>query len=577
MSESQQTIWSPNKCAFFTDVEGNLDYFYKYVQMSRIIRFSPPDVLDFKEDVRDTAFLYGGDSQDKGIGDIRFVKMLLAFKNRYPDRVKFIIGNRDGNKIRLCSELNIDLNDEKKLDDKEWQYWIEKSKRVTPKDFLQTYKLQNTLPNRLKWILKETMGAEGAFERRKKELAIIREKKEDEIEDDEVVQSYRDECDPSEGKDNFMLQYLQKAKVAFIFGSTIFVHGGLNPKNIGRVPGQKNPHESARVWIKELNEWARNELNNFVKDSTNSEMGKGLTDYGSSENGNHGATVTYSNYLQNGNAQHIPKQVQTFMLSNRISGVVSGHQPHGDCPMVICTGCSNVITADTSYSEMNSESAHGYRDNRGQNCVNELIVHRDGTYEVHGVLADGQEIEYKVGGKDGDPFVGRQLKNDERWIKAKYKGKDEYLAVKGEGFTLTKFVMTGEELRSYNNEQFVEPDVPFREVRKLYEIKRPNLAEMGPRTDITEESKDKKISGDEVEEYWCGWLIRKQSFLHGKEITGRNVPIPIPNEILNGEWKFDKVNESYAWKQTGEWGIYHEEWINKVLNDLFVKLKIFAA
>jgi hypothetical protein len=175
-----------------------------------------------------------------------------------------------------------------------------------------------------------------------------------------------------------------------------------------------------------------------------------------------------------------------------------------------------------------------------------------------------------VGGKDGDPFVGRQLKSDERWIKAKYKGQDKYLAVKGEGFKMTNFDMTSEELR---NEQFVEPDVPFREIRKLYEIKRPSLAAMGPRTD---ENQDEKISGDIVEEYWCGRLIRKQSFRMDKQIIDQIVPIPIPNEILQGEWKFEKVNESYAWKQTGEWGIYHEEWLDRAINDLLAKLRIFA-
>jgi hypothetical protein len=222
---------------------------------------------------------------------------------------------------------------------------------------------------------------------------------------------------------------------------------------------------------------------------------------------------------------------------------------------------------------MNSVSQHGYNDNRGQKCVNELIVHRDGTYEVHGVLQDGREIEYKVGGKDGDPFVGRQLKSDERWIKAKYKGQDKYLAVKGEGFKLTTFDMTGEELR---NEQFVEPDVPFREVRKLYEIKRPSLAVMGPRTELNQ---DEKISGDIVEEYWCGRLIRKQSLVKIQDniLNTIIVPIPIPKEILRGTWEFQKSKESYAWKQTGEWGIYHEEWFNKILNDLFVKLKILAS
>ena len=570
-----KSIPTINKCAFFTDVEGNLDYFDLYVKMSKIIRYEVACVLDFHENVKDTGFVYGGDSQDKGIGDIRFVKMLLAFKKRYPDRVKFIIGNRDGNKIRLCSELNIDLNDENILNDREWQYWVERSKRVTPQDFLTKNGLENTWPNRLKWLLKETMGAEGAFERRKMELAIIRGQQTENITDDEVVQSYRDECDPMKPKENFMLQYLQKAKVAYIFGSTIFVHGGINPKNIGRVPGKENADTSARVWVKELNQWARNELQNFTNEPRNPEMGKGLTNYGSSENGNHGATVTYSNYLQNGNAQHIPKAVQTFMLRNKISGVVSGHQPHGDCPVVICTGCSNVITADTSYSEMKSESGYGYQDNRGKKCVNEVIVNRDGTYEVHGVLQDGREIEYKVGGVNADPFVGRQLKNDERWIKAKYKGEDTYLAVKGEGFSLTKFDMTGEELRNYTDKQFVQPDIPFREILKLYRINRPNLEEMGPRTD---KSELQPTSGDIVEEYWCDILIRKQSFLPETPdgITNNVVqktPIPIPDEILKGRWKFMKTNEFFMWIQIGEWGIYHENWLNEVLSGLFARLR----
>ena len=568
-----KTFKIKKKCAFFTDCEGNLDYFEKYVSMSKIIQFDLSGALDFYD--LDTIFVYGGDSQDKGIGDIRFVKMLLAFKKRYPSRVEFIIGNRDGNKIRLCSELNIDLSDEKILNDKEWQYWVERSKRVTPQEFLTKNNLENTWPNRLKWLLKETMGAEGAFERRKMELAIIREQKTEEITDDEVVQSYRDECDPMKPNDNFMLQYLQKAKVAFRFGSTIFVHGGINPKNIGTVPGKENADTSATVWISELNEWAQQELRDFISDPRNPEKGKGLTNYGSSEDGNHGATVTYSNYLQNGNAQHIPKAVQTFMLRNKISGVVSGHQPHGDCPVVICTGRANVITADTSYSEMNSESGYGYKDNRGKKCVTEVIVNRDGTYEVHGFLQDGREIEYKVGGVNADPFVGRQLKNDERWIKAKYKDEDKYLAVKGEGFNLTKFDMTGEELQTYTDKHFTQPDIPFREILKLYRINRPSLEEMGPRTD---KSQPKRTSGDIVEEYWCDTLIRQQSFLtdapDGKtDYIVKNTPIPIPDEIMKGQWKFVKTNEFFAWKQIGEWGIYHENWLNIMMSELFARLR----
>jgi len=79
-------------------------------------------------------FIFGGDSQDKGIGDIRFVTMLLELKEIYGERVILIIGNRDINKLRLKVELNANKEDQNKLSCieiiinaisilKEWIYW----------------------------------------------------------------------------------------------------------------------------------------------------------------------------------------------------------------------------------------------------------------------------------------------------------------------------------------------------------------------------------------------------------------------------------------------------------------------
>jgi hypothetical protein len=60
-------------------------------------------------------FVYGGDTQDKGIGDIRFTKLLLALKQEHPDRVQLIIGNRDANKLRLAAELHADCIDDARV------------------------------------------------------------------------------------------------------------------------------------------------------------------------------------------------------------------------------------------------------------------------------------------------------------------------------------------------------------------------------------------------------------------------------------------------------------------------------
>ncbi len=82
------------------------------------------------------------------------------------------------------------------------------------------------------------MDADGAFDRRKEELSIIKKCKKEDITDDTVVESYHAECDPN-GKDNFMLLYVQQDKLAYVFGTAMFVHGVLIVKNIGTVPGKK--------------------------------------------------------------------------------------------------------------------------------------------------------------------------------------------------------------------------------------------------------------------------------------------------------------------------------------------------
>ena len=50
-------------------------------------------------------FVFGGDVCDRGIGDIRVIRDIVELKNRYPDRVHVIMGNRDINKMRMRFEL----------------------------------------------------------------------------------------------------------------------------------------------------------------------------------------------------------------------------------------------------------------------------------------------------------------------------------------------------------------------------------------------------------------------------------------------------------------------------------------
>ena len=554
-------------CGYLTDVESNFDYFERYLAISQIIGWADEEStyvpnmrrLKFKRD--DAIFVFGGDSQDKGIGDIRFTKLLLELRQKYPGRVQFIIGNRDANKLRLSTELSEKaIRDPQVLIDKSFPYWDIEDKRLTPQMFLDQNKAENggsenNAANRLRWILDKNMGSPGAFERRRHELSILRAVDKIDVSDEDVVASYRDEVDPAkppgckwqavgskkpvsgkhitsqgleealgkgqleltkktldsfkvfdpsdslsynydcyvcvEGEyfkpentdgNNFMLQYLKHGKLAFVFGSNLFLHGAITEHNKGQVPGAKEPKEKVHDWVDALNSWAQSEVKAFEEDphghaekkagaAANSPLftgiytdrkGGGLIDYGvpggDGVQGGGDKTVVYSNFLDNAkqplffknNAKHLSQEIQEYLLKGKIKTVVTGHQPHGDCPCIIRSGAVTVITADTSIGKKGYKSKWGYDDDRGLGPpVSEVLVYADGTSEVHGVLLDGTKIAYKLG-VGGDKFVGRQL-SDGYWVKAKIApGKDcaDYNSQVGFKWKELGKPMEGEEIKN---------------------------------------------------------------------------------------------------------------------------------
>ena len=82
-----------------------------------------------------------------------------------------------------------------------------KGKRVTPTMYLQKEGLQDTKANRLKWMLKETLGADGAFERRREELKVLSGGRV--VDGNMVVTSYLKETDPNGQQGaNFIYHYI---------------------------------------------------------------------------------------------------------------------------------------------------------------------------------------------------------------------------------------------------------------------------------------------------------------------------------------------------------------------------------
>ena len=221
---------------------------------------------------------------DKGTGDIRFVRHMLQLKTAYPDRVHLIMGNRDCNKLRLHTELS-EEGMRATAEDASFPYWVPDKDRVTPAAACKAEggSLESRA-DRLRWMLKHTMGADGAFDRRRAELALLGGAGPGEITDDAVVESYL----ASVREGGWMLGYLESGQLAYSYGKTLFVHGAVTPDNIGWVPGAAHPSASLPLWVDELNAWAAGQVAEYRAAlqrpqgafSYTDRPGHGLMDYG---------------------------------------------------------------------------------------------------------------------------------------------------------------------------------------------------------------------------------------------------------------------------------------------------------
>jgi hypothetical protein len=454
-------------CAYLTDVEGNLDYFHKYVGISKVITWvdSNKNRLKFKQD--NSMFVFGGDTQDRGIGDIRFVNILLKFKDEYPDRVEFIIGNRDANKIRFYSELSEKITNTNKYLSKydKFPYWVDEKERISIREYLEKNNYEINIVNRLKYILEYTMGSSGSFEKRRVELAILLNKNAKLISDEDIVNSFLNSVSPrpvnvKNSNDNYLLKYLKYGKIAYIFGEHIFIHGAINKNNIGYVPStQKEPKkhkiiDDVKLWVSGLNNWFHKELNEYILDPENGGItkkrkGYKIIDYSVPSNNR---TVVYSDNLKNGNGQYINTKVIKYLNKDGISSIISGHRPHGDCPLVLRSKNLTAVSADISYSDRGHISKWGI-DNRGS-AVCEVLLYINGDIQVHGILSDKSKYNYIIknkGSKDTsnsskyDKYIGIQLKNN-YWVKNVKKSK--YLISYAKGFELDEKWISIKELQS---------------------------------------------------------------------------------------------------------------------------------
>ena len=480
------------RIGYVTDVEGNLDFFQQYVELSNVLKYSnsTKNKLILKDGCY---FVHGGDIVDKGNGDIRLCRQLVDLKKRYPKRVFLLVGNRDLNKFRFSAELSEDdiARDVTSIPGPHWdpkaptiyEYLNEMAKELNIKNVNEL----NTKVNRLKYMLKHTLGCPSTFEFRREELSIMQKQSIENITDEDVLKSFIYEITNEEGS---LFQYIRNGTVAARIGNTLFVHGTIDKINMKYVPqhikfeNAKSPQKPAQI-VEDLDEWI-NELNKYLQEGILDFKRRPNWDQARSTRGGEslmalqnrsaswGRSVIVNCYGDGGNissesalaylndedrikrskgdplafegvsSDPRDKEVSNWLLKYNIQRVLVGHKPCGDSPAVCNSSYTGVeiCCSDTSFSyfgnrESFSNTADVKQGTPPRGCAvssTEVVGNSktDNRLILHGRFQDG--VEYKcefnrlydkncTDKSIGDSLLGKEIK-DGWWVKASYDTKN---------------------------------------------------------------------------------------------------------------------------------------------------------
>jgi hypothetical protein len=452
-------------------VEGDRQYLERYVQLSKVLTFRdaapnltgdgrslyfPYDhVIDFQSD--DSCLVFGWDVGDQGGADLYVVRQFLHLHRRYPDRVHFVMGNRDINKMRMIAELGRPGDPQCPPLPLYRRRSSSTSEANASRDPVE----------RLKWILAETMGSPRAFENRRWELEQERRQSAGtSVADMDVVESYRSSCHPRSGE---ISEYLTKAKLVVCLGEVLFLHGSLpvtrGPSRHDGIQANESLWSdltpfmpwlddgttatdvnvtSVSDWLRALNEFSQSQVEEWKQQENGSaermRPGKGyapLIHYGVGRlpNGEPYPTIVRSGWCDDGMPRRFfpwassssgtdrgfVAQTREFFEGAGVRLVCSGHQPQGDAPNVIRVTSESetqepayVLICDTSYSgdvmwlnppnsptTRHNPGRESSRSGRGRRAVSEVLIEQCAAtgklleVSFHGVLSDGSCYETK--------------------------------------------------------------------------------------------------------------------------------------------------------------------------------------
>lgn len=321
-----------DRVAYLTDIEGQWNKLTAFLEGNRCVRLDARGALHVEPGC---VFVFGGDAIDRGASSRRIVRALYDLKQRQPDRVVLLVGNRDLNKIRLVRELA-------------------GAPPAKAPEALRTASPGALLP----WIFTHTMGAKDAFEHRRAELT----QEGRDADDESIARSYLEDLAP----DGDLSRYLSVCQLAHLEGDALFVHGAVTDENLGVVPGRDDTLPSTAAWVDALNafyatdfaEWRRS-LDAPPALDTEAWAGRVLVDYQAPvpDTKLNQRSVIYGRPTDLLNAPWLPSRAVVSRLRDEgVRRLFVGHTPSGDTPAVLRDEGFTFVMADNSYGRVETGS-----------------------------------------------------------------------------------------------------------------------------------------------------------------------------------------------------------------------------
>ncbi|MBC74604.1 MAG: hypothetical protein CME64_01170 [Halobacteriovoraceae bacterium] len=291
--------------------------------------------------------VFMGDAVDKGPGGIKIVRLLTQLKKSQPGQVSLILGNRDINKMlvyRLIKKTQ-DLGPNELLRLPYIKYLNEKgmnlSESMTLRELQEFIEPFDSKELRLKVIFKG-MNASKAFEYLREELKEVLGRSD--VNDSLVYKEFMRSME----KGGEFFEFLKLGKVLDLVDDTVFVHGGISHENYGKVPGKSVRFNNLKVWVKEMNEWARSEIINWGEDYR---RGTDLLNYHAPKisGKNSKESVFYHRYSDASGNPKLPSStlLKKFAKSN-VRRAVSAHTPVGEFATMVKNQNFELIMSDVS-------------------------------------------------------------------------------------------------------------------------------------------------------------------------------------------------------------------------------------